>query len=143
MYTMEEGLKKYPHSSILLLCAGEIHSQCGDMTKSIKLFHKAHLLDPLHPLPLINASRTYQQLGELQTALQHIETAVQCDPDLAMTRVDYAQLLRQLNRIEDAVAMIEQGYNLARHVSEIKDVLVAKYVTQLQQMIKGKGILVM
>lgn len=113
------------------------------MTKSIKLFHKAHLLDPFHPLPLINAARTYQQLGELQTALLHIQIAMQCDPDLAMTRVDYAQLLRQLHKIEEAVVMIDEAYRMSRHVSEIKDVLVAKYVTQLQQMIKKKGILVM
>jgi tetratricopeptide (TPR) repeat protein len=140
---MEEALKQYPKSTILLLCSGELHSQCGDMAKSIKQFHQAHSLDRYHPLPFINVSRTYQQLGELHTSKAHLEIALKCDPSLAMTRVDFAQLLRQLGQIEDAVVMINVAYSIAKHVSEIRDVLIAKYITTLQQILKEKGMLVM
>lgn len=85
----------------------------------------------------------YQQLGELNTASYHIQRAMVCDPTLAMTRTDFAQLLRQQGKIDDAVRMVDEAYHLAKHVSEIRDVLIAKYVTQLQQRIKEKGILVL
>jgi hypothetical protein len=61
------------------------------------------------------------------------------DPSLAMTRVDYAQLLRQMNEIDQAVVTIEEALELARQVSEIRDVLTAKYVTSLQHTLKEEG----
>jgi tetratricopeptide (TPR) repeat protein len=141
--TLEEGLALYPSSTILLLTTGEVHSQSGDMTKSIKLFQRVAELDPFHPLGFLNAARTYQQLGELHTALTHIQRAALLDPALAMTRIDLAQLLRQMGEIDRASEEVEAALAMARHVSEIRDVLIAKFVTQLQQKIKEKGILVL
>ncbi len=109
------------------------------MTKSIKLFEKASRLESYHPLPYVNAGRTYQQLGQLSTARDHLKIAMTLDPSLAMTRVDYAQLLRQMNEIDQAVVTIEEALELARQVSEIRDVLTAKYVTSLQHTLKEEG----
>jgi hypothetical protein len=60
---LEKGLRQYPSSVILLLTTGEVHSQCGDMAKSIKLFQKACELDQYHPLPYLNAARGMSTLS--------------------------------------------------------------------------------
>ena len=140
MGILEEGLELYPHAVILLLCAGEVHSQCGDMVKSIKMFRKASLLEAGHPLPWVNAARTYQQLGQLDAAKAHIQVALSLDPTVAMTRVDHAQLLRQCEKMAEAVESIDIALDLAKQVSEIRDVMTARYVTLLQQSLKKKGL---
>jgi tetratricopeptide (TPR) repeat protein len=142
MNVLEEGLDQLPNSMILLLCTGEVHSQCGDMVKAIKMFHKASLLQAGHPLPWVNAARTYQQLGQLTAATSHIEVALALDPSLAMTRVDKAQLLRQAGSQfeKEAVQNIDCALDLARQVSEIRDVMTARYVTLLQQSLQEKGL---
>jgi tetratricopeptide (TPR) repeat protein len=140
MNILEDGLKECPNSVILLLCSGEVHSQCGDMVKSIKMFRRASLLEAGHPLPWVNAARTYQQLGQLDAANAHVAVALALDPSIAMTRVDHAQLLRQSERMEEAVTTIDIALTLARQVSEIRDVMTARYVTLLQQSLKAKGL---
>ena len=137
---LEEGLSLYPRSTVLLLCSGEVHSQCGDMVKAIKHFQTATKLEPGHPLPWVNAGRTYQQLGQLHAATNHVKKAVEIDPSLAMTRVDLAQLLRQSECIDEAVQAIDAAMELAKQVSEIRDVLTARYVVLLQQSLKKKGL---
>lgn len=137
---LEEGLHLFPRSMVLLLCSGEVHSQCGDMVKAIKQFHKCTELDPTHPLPWVNAGRTYQQLGQVQAALMHVRKSIEIDPTLAMTRVDLAQLLRQNGHMAEAVQEIDKAMELAKQVSEIRDVLTARYVVLLQQSLKKKGL---
>jgi tetratricopeptide (TPR) repeat protein len=149
---LEEGLVLFPKSNVLLLCSGEVHSQCGDMARSIKLFQQAAGEtfrenvnenkddDWSHPLPWVNAARTYQQLGQLSAAQSHLSRALALDPSLAMTRVDEAQLHRQQGDINRAVVAIEEAMQRSRQVSEIRDVLTARYVVLLQQSLKDKGL---
>lgn len=146
---LEEGLHSYPSSLILMLCQGEVHAQCGDMVKAIGLFAKAYSSRPDHPLALVNAGRTYQQLGQFHAAYSHITESLRVDNTFAMSYIDLAQLLRQqpslskesCREISNPTVAIEEAIPLAKQVSEIRDVLTARYVTLLQQSLKEKGLL--
>ncbi len=137
---LEEGLSEHPNSIILLICSGEVQSQAGDMVNALQAFHKANRLDARNPLPFINAARTYQQLGQLSTAMAHLDTAIALDPALSMTRVDLAQNYMQLSRTEDALDMLNTALNLARQVSEIRDVLTARSVATMQLKLEKLGL---
>jgi predicted Zn-dependent protease len=52
-------------SVILLLCAGEVYSQAGDMVTALECFRKAQRAAPNNPLCYVNAARTYQQLNQV------------------------------------------------------------------------------
>jgi predicted Zn-dependent protease len=57
-------------SPVLLLCAGEVYSQAGDMVTALECFQKARRCAPNNPLCYVNAARTYQQLNQA-SALHH------------------------------------------------------------------------
>lgn len=132
---------------MLLLCQGEIHAQCGDMIKAINLFSQVYKLKPFHPLALVNAGRTYQQLGQYHAAYEHIVKSLEVDSTFAMSYIDLAQLLRLQpklgsnlhSNVPNAIVAIEEAIPLSKQVSEIRDVLTARYVTLLQKALKNKG----
>ena len=49
-------------------------------------FALASKMDPLHPLPFVNAARTYTQLSQPTNAAKHLARAISVDPALATTR---------------------------------------------------------
>lgn len=132
MKTVKEGLGFYPKSTYLLLCMGEIYCQLGDAVSAMSSFKDASVLMPQHPLPYLNAARVYQQLNQRVEARRHTEIALTIDPDLAMTRIDLAQHYLHLGRPEEALDCLQTALRLARHVSEIKDVLTAQLVAMVQ-----------
>lgn len=141
MRVAEEGLSRYPRASTLLLSAGEIHAQAGDMVKGLQYFARAALLDPALPLPFISAARVYQQLGQFQRAHLHLQAALRLDDSLAMTYVDLSQLQRQQGDTTAAIATISRALRCAKQVSEIRDVLSTKYLARLQQQCGELGLL--
>lgn len=135
--TLRRALQKF-HSQqratpILLLCCGEVHSQAGDVVQALDCFRRAHLLAPTNPLSLVNAARTYQQLGHLRIAQQHLHAALKLDPAMAMVRVDLAQNMLLSGQVAQALQQIEEALQLAKQVSEIKDVLTARVVAEMQR----------
>lgn len=124
----------------LTLCLGEITSQAGDIVAALDLFAQAATLDPLNPLPYTNAARAYQQLTQHEAAEMHLLQAIGLDPSLAMTRVDFAQLLSLQGKTVPALKVLDEALKTARHASEIRDVLTARTVTVLQQQLQDRGI---
>jgi predicted Zn-dependent protease len=55
-------------------------------TSTSQYFSRASQLDPLHPLPFVNAARTYTQLSQPTNSAAHLATAIARDPALATTR---------------------------------------------------------
>lgn len=72
MRELEEGVESFPRNLYLRMCYGEVLSQGGDAVGAIDAFRIASSIDPLHPLPYVNASRTYQQLNQPTMAMHHL-----------------------------------------------------------------------
>ena len=125
---------------MLLACNGEVAAQAGDMVGSLRAFRRGHDRDPSHPLPLINAARVYSQLGQHNTAGRHLQRALAADCALSMARVDLAQNMLQAGRPLEALTTLRRALRLARHVSEIRDVLTANYIAQMQVELEEQGI---
>ena len=127
-------------SPILLLCCGEVYSQLGDMVNALKCFRKANELAPENPLCYVNAARTYQQLSQLTTSEQHLQAALKLDPALAMVRVDLAQNLLLSGKASSALSLLQEALDLARQVSEIRDVLTAQMIAHIQIDLEVRGL---
>jgi tetratricopeptide (TPR) repeat protein len=95
---LRRGVQKYPRSSSLLVCFGEVLSQVGDPAGALQSYLKASRLEPGHPMPYLNASRVYQQLNQMQLAKLHMKRALQLDDALSLTLVDIAQYKIQQNK---------------------------------------------
>jgi hypothetical protein len=110
----------------------------------------------------IHAARIYEQLGQHGNALRHLNHAAVLDPTLAMTRVEIAQVNLQLNQkrnssappstsfsppegvsnsATDSILLLDQAMGLAKHVSEIRDVLTARTVALIQANLESAGVM--
>ena len=103
-------------NAILLVCCGEVYSQAGDVVNALDCFRRAHAAAPLNPLPFINAARTYQQLGQLHTAKQHLCAALRLDGSMAMVRVDLAQNSLLGGNAAPALGLLDEALQLALQV---------------------------
>lgn len=141
MREVHSGLALYPRSEYLLLCQGEIFCQVGEAIGALKLFKKVSEMDPDHPLPYLNAARVYQQLGQQVQSLRHMRFALEADPTFSVARVDLAQHLLHLGHTEAAKQTLDSALSLARHVSEIKEVLTARAIATTQLELESRGLL--
>lgn len=137
MKILEKGVSKYPNAIFILLCQGEIYSQVGEIVKSIKCFqHAARIEEDIYhsanPLPYINAARAYQQLSEPIVALNHMLMALKYDSFLPMIFVDLAQIFLHTGKTKEAIESLNHGLIIARHCSEIRDVLTAQTIANIQ-----------
>lgn len=103
-------------------------------------FKKAFQLDSRSPLPLVNAARTYQQVGQIETAKRHIQRGLELDPRFAMSHIDSAQLQLMSGQTKVALETLEKALQYSRHMSEIRDVLVAREMALAQLALETKGI---
>lgn len=111
------------------------------MVKALEAFKKAAEHDPLgNPLSFVNAARTYQQLGQNHSAKLHLDHALALDPSLSMTYVDMSQNLLQSGKTEEALGLLNHALRLAKHVSEIRDVMTARKVATIQRTLEEKGL---
>lgn len=137
MRILEKGVNKYPNAIFILLCQGEIYSQVGEIVKAIKCFQRGakieeEISNSANPLPYINAARAYQQLSEPITALNHISIALKYDSFLPMIFVDLAQIFLHLGKTKEAIDSLDHGLIISKHCSEIRDVLTARTIANIQ-----------
>lgn len=137
---LKRACKQAPDSLYLHLSYGEVLSQAGDLVGSLACFHQAHDTDPTHPLPFVNAARTYQQLNQLTTARLHLDKALLLDPHFSLTYIDVAQAALQAGKTEESLRILDRALLLARHVSDLLDVLTAKRVAELQLCLEQEGL---
>ena len=148
---MRNAFKNYPTNAALCNCVGEVLGQAGDAAGAMGEFRKAYLLSPNNPMPLLNAARVYQQLGQSVASEAHIREAMLRDNSLVLAYVDCAQLCLQTARgsaptggDEDTIAVdlkaqqaqraeqhLERATSLCRHISEIADVFATKAIAKI------------
>lgn len=66
LHRLQKGYRDHPNCLNLAICLGEVMSAAGDMVGALEAFKKASEIDPFHPLPFLNAARTYQQLNQVE-----------------------------------------------------------------------------
>jgi len=133
---LKEGIHFHNKSQYLYMCLGELVSQTGDMVQALNHFKRAHELDRYNPMPFVNASRVYQQLSYTSQIEKHINKAISLDPTLTMTYVDISQVCLSNGQTDKCLSMLSKALQLARHVSEIKDVLTAQAVGKLTRQLE-------
>eukprot|EP01035_Chromulina_nebulosa_P018693 gene18693-24449_t len=133
---LKEGIHFHNKSQYLYMCLGELVSQTGDMVQALNHFKRAHELDRYNPMPFVNASRVYQQLSYTSQIEKHINKAISLDPTLTMTYVDISQVCLSNGQTDKCLSMLSKALRLARHVSEIKDVLTAQAVGKLTRQLE-------
>lgn len=114
-------------------------------------FRKAYVMSPNSPMPLLNAARVYQQLGQSVASEAHIREAMLRDNSLVLAYVDCAQLCLQTARgpaptaggegtptvdfkaqqAQRAEKHLERATTLCRHISEIADVFATKAIARI------------
>jgi Tfp pilus assembly protein PilF len=112
----------------------------GDSIGGLLIFKKCARIDPTHPLPFVNSARTFTQMGQFDLAIAHIARALELDVSYCMTYVDLAQVHLQRGHTREALVLIEKALVLARHVSEIRDVLTSQRIAATQLELEGRGL---
>jgi tetratricopeptide (TPR) repeat protein len=112
----------------------------GDINAAMFAYKMAYQLDCRSPLALVNAARTYQQVGQVETAKRHIQRGLELDPHFAMSHIDLAQLQLMSGQANLALQTLDKALQFSRHMSEIKDVLIAKEMAFAQLELEGMGI---
>eukprot|EP01041_Mallomonas_annulata_P000097 gene97-136_t len=114
---LKKASLEHPRCENLQLCLGELAAQTGDVATSMTSFRKASFLCPSHPMPYLNAARTFLQLG-----------------------FDLAQAEISAGSIEKGMALLDKALAHAKHVSEIRDVITARVIALAQLELEEKGI---
>jgi Flp pilus assembly protein TadD len=119
----------------LLVTSAEVRAQTGQMVLALEQLQSAATRGAViqSPLPYLTGARLYQQMGQLAVAQEHIAQAQKLDPHYAMTAVDQAQCQRLQGDLTGAEHSLEHAWQCARQVSELREVLSAKYLVKLQQ----------
>jgi tetratricopeptide (TPR) repeat protein len=137
---LKDACSEYENATYLLLCYGEVLSQAGDLVGALACFEAAHSQDMLNPLPFVNAGRTYQQLQQPKVSELHLNQALAVDPTFALTQIDVAQSALHKGQTQLALNVLDHALYLSRHVSDICDVLTAKTVATLQDLLEKQGL---
>lgn len=150
---LKNSFKSFPEHASLCNCIGEVMGQAGDAAGAMVEFRRSYLLCPNNPMPLLNAARVYQQLGQSVASEAHIREAMLRDNTLVLAYVDCAQLCLQAARgpaaggscpaasepattyksgqARRAEQYLEKGVTLCRHISEIADVFATKAIAKI------------
>jgi len=86
---------------------GEIYREREEFEKAITQFTKVLELQPGSLLPLVHRAEAYLNNGQLEEALADVELVLEEQSLVAAHRLR-AEVLAQMNRIDDAIAEIEQ-----------------------------------
>lgn len=153
MQILRNASKRYPENAALGNCIGEVLGQAGDAAGAMAEFRKAYLMSPSNPMPLLNAARVYQQMGQSVASEAHVREAMLRDNTLVLAYVDCAQLCLQVARgssasggenvtdesasslktkkMKKADAYLEEAITLCRHISEVADVFATKAIAKI------------
>lgn len=77
---------------------------------------------------------------QIATAERHLQAALLLDPAMAMVRVDLAQNLLLSGHAAQALQLLDEAVQLAKQVSEIRDVLTARTIAAMQLSLEERGL---
>ena len=153
---LKSAYTKYPENAALCNCIGEVLGQSGDAAGALAEFRRAYIMSQNNPMPLLNAARVYQQMGQSVASEAHVREALLRDNTLVLAYVDCAQLcLQQIsrgsynlsaegdiseievleafkgNKAKEAYKYLDKALSLCRHISEVADVFATKVIAKI------------
>ncbi|GEQ72157.1 hypothetical protein JCM33374_g5843 [Metschnikowia sp. JCM 33374] len=140
---------KFPTSPEILNYYGEILADHGDIQGAIKQYEIAARLQEALPnysvgaVPLINKASLISREGpeQLPLAEELLTKACELDPKSEIARISLAQVKLQTDKPEEAVALFEEGSELARTFEEKVQATSFAEATKMQLKIKADPVL--
>jgi tetratricopeptide (TPR) repeat protein len=110
---------------------GEIYREKEDYTKAIQEFTKVIELQPGDVLPLIHRGEAYLHESKLEEALADVDAVLEKQQVIAAHRLR-GEILAQLNRLDEAIAEMEQLTKAVPNQPELKIQLAMYYLIDKQ-----------
>src|SRR5260370_7023656 len=82
------------------------YSDSGQLDKGMTALELYRQTYPRDPIPFNNLAAIYNQLGQFDNALESAKRAVELDPDMVSGYGNVAQAYAELNRVEEARAIL-------------------------------------
>ncbi|KAM9920943.1 hypothetical protein OXX59_006849 [Metschnikowia pulcherrima] len=147
--SFDEARLKFPTSPEILNYYGEILADHGDIQGAIKQYEIAARLQEALPnysvgaVPLINKASLISREGveQLPMAEELLTQACELDPKSEIARISLAQVKLQTDKPDEAVALFEEGSNLARTFEEKVQATSFAEATKMQLKIKADPVL--
>lgn len=147
--SFNEARLKFPTSPEILNYYGEILADHGDIEGAIKQYEIAARLQEALPnysvgaVPLINKASLISREGpeKLVEAEELLTKACELDPKSEIARISLAQVKLQTDKPEEAVALFEEGSDLARTFEEKVQATSFAEATKMQLKIKADPVL--
>ena len=90
---------------------GECYSEEGEYSSSVHFYNQAIKIDDLREDYLMALAKSYSKMGRFQKALPLFQKATEMGPELSENWVEYASFLVDINGLEEALEVIEEGEN--------------------------------
>ena len=129
--SFDEATKLAPQSPGPYQNRGEIYREKEEYDKAIQEFTKVIELQPGDVLPLVHRAEAYMVAGKLEEALADADAVLEKQPLVAAHRLR-GEILAQLNRLNDAIAEMEQLTKAVPNQPELKVQLALYYLINKQ-----------
>jgi tetratricopeptide (TPR) repeat protein len=129
--SFDEAIKLAPQSPAPYQARGEIYREKEDYDKAIQEFTKVVELQPGDVLPLVHRAEAYLNAGKLKEALADADAVLEKQQIVAAHRLR-GEILAQLNRLNDAIAEMQQLTKAVPNQPELKIQLALYYLINKQ-----------
>jgi tetratricopeptide (TPR) repeat protein len=105
---------------------GEIYREQGEYDKALEAFNKVLELQPGELLTLVHRAEVYLRSGRFDEALADVDTVLEKQPLVLAHRIR-AEVLANMNRLQEAIEEVEQVSSAAPNDNELKMQLALYY----------------
>ncbi|EKD28140.1 MAG: TPR Domain containing protein, partial [uncultured bacterium] len=106
-----EALNTWPFHAETIKAIGLVYAKQGKYEDALKFYEKLKAKRPNDLNVLNSLSLVYRLKGDNKAALDVLTSEIEIDPSKARPRLDASDVLSELGRGEDAVAILESGLN--------------------------------
>ena len=105
-------IKDYPKSSLLLNLVGTFYKAIGMLEEAVQSFENAIIIKPDYAEVHNNLGATHHELGRLEMAVKNYEKAITIKPDYAEAQNNLGNIFRQLGQVDMAVKNYEKAISI-------------------------------
>ena len=110
----KDALDLWPFHKASLREIGTAYAKGLQFEKALEFYEKLRLERPDDVDVLNNISIIYREQGENKKALRILTQEIEIDPSLLRGRLDAAQVLKKLDRVLDAIELLESGLDIVK-----------------------------
>jgi tetratricopeptide (TPR) repeat protein len=129
--SFDEAIKLAPQSPGPYQNRGEIYREKEEFDKAIQEFTKVVELQPGNVLPLVHRAEAYLHAGKLNEALADVDAVLE-DQQIVAARRLRGEILAQLNRVDEAIAEMQELTKAVPNQPELKIQLALYYLINKQ-----------